>query len=173
MFPVDGNYEDIQLREFDPEDEPALEALYSDLGAPPTGQHSGAGWLSHAETTSTVVPRDDYMLAIEVSGEVTGVARLQVDSRADGRGEIGYAVRRQFRGQGYATGALVALSRVGFGVVGLHRLWAVCDVDNTASVGVLTRAGFVQEGRLRHDRWDGECWRDSLLFALLDSDRSV
>ena len=170
MFPIEGKYEDICLRELEPSDEAALVALYADMGPPPSGQDSGAGWLSHAETTSTLVPRDDYMLAIDVSGELTGIARLQVDSRADGRGEVGYAVRREFRGQGYATRAVIALSQMGFEMVGLHRLWAVCDVDNRASVGVLTRAGFSREGLLRHDRWDGEQWRDSVLFARLDPD---
>ena len=170
MFPVEGNYEEVLLRELEPADERALEALYADMGTPPTGQHSGAGWLSHAETTQTAVPRNDYMLAIAVGGQVTGVARLQVDSRADGRGEIGYAVRRQFRGQGIATRAVMALSQIGFGEVGLHRLWAVCDQENEASAAVLSRAGYVQEGLLRDDRWDGEQWRDSLLFARLDSE---
>jgi RimJ/RimL family protein N-acetyltransferase len=170
MFPVEGRYEEVELRDLEPGDEPALEALHSDMGAPPTGSASGSGWLSHAETTSTVVPRDDYILAIDVGGELTGIARLQVDSRADGRGEIGYAVRRNFRGKGYASRAVMALAGVGFGIVGLHRLWAVCDVENQASVGVLTRAGFIQEGVLKDDRWDGEHWRDSLIFARLEGE---
>lgn len=173
MFPVDGEYEDVVLREFSPADEAALEALYVDMGTPPTGQASGAGWLSHAETTSTAAPRNEYMLAIEVGGDVAGVARLQVDSRADGRGEIGYAVRVSHRGKGYATRAVLALTVIGFKAVGLHRLWAVCDAANVASAGVLTRAGFRQEGVLRDDRWDGEGWRDSILFARLDSDPEV
>ena len=73
-------------------------------------------------------------------------------------------------GMATRTRAVVALCQIGFGVVGLHRLWAVCDVGNAASVGVLTSGGFIQEGLLRHDRWDGDGWRDSLLFGRLDSD---
>jgi RimJ/RimL family protein N-acetyltransferase len=42
-----------------------------------------------------------------------------------------------------------------------------------ASVGVLSAAGFEREGLLRHDRWDGARWRDSLLFALLDEGSSA
>ena len=31
----------------------------------------------------------------------------------------------------------------------LHRVWAVCDVDNEASARVLEKAGMTREGRLR------------------------
>ena len=54
MFPIEGKYEDIWLRELEPSDEAALVALYAEMGPPPSGQDSGAGWLSHAETTSTL-----------------------------------------------------------------------------------------------------------------------
>ena len=65
------------------------------------------------------------------------------------RAETGYVFARDAWGLGFATEALAALASLAFGRPFLRRLYAVCHVDNLASVRVLEKTGFVREGRLR------------------------
>jgi RimJ/RimL family protein N-acetyltransferase len=53
----------------------------------------------------------------------------------------------------------------------VERVWATCDVENTASARVLEKAGFELEGTLRH--WDvhpnlGGGRRDALCYSRID-----
>ena len=57
-------------------------------------------------------------------------------------GEMGYVLLPDFRGQGYATEAAIAMARFGFGTLGLRQITALTDPDNAASGAVLQRAGF-------------------------------
>ena len=87
--------------------------------------------------------------------------------RNNRRAEVGYALRRDAWGRGYATEAVGAVVAWGFGELGLHRLEADIDPRNTASAAVLTRLGFRLEGVLR-ERWfvAGEV-SDSAMYGLL------
>ncbi len=60
----------------------------------------------------------------------------------DDVGEIGYVLLPAFRGQGYATEAVVVMARFGFEVLGLRQVQAFTDPANAASGAVLHRAGF-------------------------------
>jgi RimJ/RimL family protein N-acetyltransferase len=57
--------------------------------------------------------------------------------------------------------------RVGFEQLGLHRLWAICDVRNAGSAGVLRKVGMRREAMLRQHLWGRDGWRDSYLYAML------
>lgn len=49
----------------------------------------------------------------------------------------------------------------------LHRLEADIDPENEASIGLLKKFGFRQEGLFR-ERWRlGDEWRDSIMMSLL------
>ncbi len=99
----------------------------------------------------------------------TGSVALRDEHNASG--EIGYALREDIWNRGYGTELAQALIETGFTTLGMHRVWATVHPQNTASVRVLEKAGMTYEGRLRdHLRMPGG-WRDSLLYALLRSDR--
>jgi ribosomal-protein-alanine N-acetyltransferase len=53
----------------------------------------------------------------------------------------------------------------------LHRLEAACLPANMASIRLLKRCGFRQEGLARRYLKINGRWEDHLLFALLSSDR--
>ena len=65
------------------------------------------------------------------------------------RVELGYALGREHWGLGVMTEAVRALIEWALGQTDVHRVWAVCDVDNAASARVLEKAGMQREGRLR------------------------
>ena len=83
---------------------------------------------------------------------------------------MGYVFRRDAWGNGYATEAAKALAASGFGQLGMHRIYAHCDVDNVASARVLEKAGMQREGLLRQHMLIRGRWRDSYLYAALEDE---
>ena len=65
------------------------------------------------------------------------------------RVELGYALGREHWGHGFMTEAVRAVTEWALGQPEVHRVWAVCDIDNGASARVLEKAGMEREGRLR------------------------
>lgn len=83
---------------------------------------------------------------------------------------LGYWMGEPYAGKGYMTRAARAALDWAFGRQGLHRVEAACLPTNVASMRLLKRVGFTQEGYARaYLNINGE-WRDHLLFAMLDSD---
>lgn len=76
--------------------------------------------------------------------QVLGGAGLHMRIGA-GASEIGYWVHVAHVGLGLATEASAALTRVGFGQLGLRSIEIHCDPANTASVGVPRRLGFAHQ----------------------------
>ncbi|MBP0451860.1 GNAT family N-acetyltransferase [Kitasatospora sp. RG8] len=83
---------------------------------------------------------------------------------------LGYALRADTWGNGYAGEITSLLCDFAFGPLGLHRLAARVDVDHDASARVLTRAGFHLEGRVRHDVYLRGAWHDSFQYSLLQDE---
>jgi ribosomal-protein-alanine N-acetyltransferase len=69
----------------------------------------------------------------------------------DGALEVGYTIFEDYRGQGYATEAVVALMRWARGR-GIGHFIASVAPDNEPSLAVVRKLGFVQTG----DQWDDE-----------------
>ena len=84
---------------------------------------------------------------------------------------LGYWVGAKYAKQGFMTAAVRAVVPFVFDSLELHRLEAACLPTNMASMRLLERTGFKQEGLARrYLRINGE-WRDHVLYALLDTDR--
>nr|WP_321458215.1 GNAT family protein [uncultured Cohaesibacter sp.] len=86
---------------------------------------------------------------------------------------IGYWMGANYAGQGYMTRALALLLPYLFDCQGLHRVEAACLPSNNASIAVLTKAGFKEEGRARSYLCINGRWEDHLLFSALRSDVMV
>jgi [ribosomal protein S5]-alanine N-acetyltransferase len=65
--------------------------------------------------------------------------------------DLGYALAKPYWGNGFMTEAGRAIVRVAFANPAVHRVWAVCDVDNRGSARVLEKLGMTREGVLH--RW--------------------
>ncbi len=85
--------------------------------------------------------------------------------------ELGYWVRSDVGGRGYATEAGAALVRFGFDDLGLHRLEIHCGKENLPSIRVAEKLGFAREGEMRQAHRGAEGWYDSYLYARLATDR--
>lgn len=113
-------------------------------------------------------PRPDYYLAaVEKSTDtMIGFVRLAIDRPRTA--ELGYAIRYDRWGQGYATEVSAVMLRYGHSTLSLHRIQAACGPDNVASQRVLAKLGFTYEGRMREHVFTNGAWRDSLLYSLLE-----
>lgn len=101
---------------------------------------------------------------IDRGGEVVGSCGLNQLSELNRSGNLGYWVRSDRVGRGYATAATIALRTYGHNTVGLHRIEIVMSVRNEPSRRVAEKAGAEYEGRLRgclrlHGEFhDAHCW---------------
>ncbi|CAM3754911.1 GNAT family N-acetyltransferase [Corallococcus sp. ZKHCc1 1396] len=87
------------------------------------------------------------------------------------RAEVGYMVARKVWGQGVMKTLLPVMVRFGFEQMGLHRMEALVSVRNPASLRVLTRAGFRQEGVLRsYQPTPGGGFVDMHMLSLLEDE---
>lgn len=73
-----------------------------------------------------------------------------------------------FWSKGYATETAKALVEFGFKKLCLHRVFATCDPENTASARVLEKTGMKLEGHIREHKLVKGKWRDSLLYAIIN-----
>ncbi|MBK1870462.1 GNAT family N-acetyltransferase [Aestuariivirga sp. YIM B02566] len=105
---------------------------------------------------------DRLMGAITLSNVRRGVAQA---------GSVGYWIGSPFVRQGYMTSALNALMPFAFGHLHLHRIEAACLPVNQASIRLLTKCEFRQEGLARRYLKINGRWEDHLLFARLADDR--
>jgi RimJ/RimL family protein N-acetyltransferase len=105
-------------------------------------------------------------VALPAEDEVIGFARLALDGVKAGK--LGYAIRADRWGRGYATDAARTFAVFGFGRLGLHRISAAIGPDNAASIRIAERLGMRREGRIRDHVLTSGVWRDSLLYSVLD-----
>lgn len=84
------------------------------------------------------------------------------------RASLGYELARSFWRQGIMTEALSAVLEWGFQEAGLNRIQADVMPDNHASVKLLEKLGFKNEGLLReYERWSSKGYVDLFMFSLL------
>ena len=99
-----------------------------------------------------------------------GITLGQVRRGIAQAGTIGYWMAEDHANKGHMTRAVRALVDYGFTRLRLHRIEAACLPNNLASMRLLERNGFRQEGLARsYLRINGQ-WQDHLLFGLLDGD---
>ncbi len=107
-----------------------------------------------------------YPIITNDGGQNIGYIQLcQID---DGSWEIGYHIAKQFTGHGYATEAVKAFLPVMAKKLNTKEVYGICLAENTASVRVLEKCGFVQiyqgagnyqgkEAQIVKTKWEKTC----------------
>jgi len=83
---------------------------------------------------------------------------------------LGYQVGAPFARQGYMSEGLQLVLKHSFEVLKLHRLEANIQPGNTASIGLVKRAGFRKEGFSRRYLKISGRWRDHERWAIVAED---
>lgn len=95
-------------------------------------------------------------LVAEVDGRIIGRVSIRHELNAyleERGGHIGYGIRPEFRGRGYATNILVEALQIVRGL-GVQRVLVTCSDTNAASRKVIEKCGGVLENTI--DTEDGE-----------------
>ena len=144
----------------------SLVATHSSWG--PLTEEETREWLGKTLSYVGEVPRTHYELAIvdRETGEVIGNASLLQRSAEVSEASIGYTLRRDQWGKGFATEVARALVSFGFDDLGLRKLVATTSPANLASQRVLEKAGFRKEAFLEKNVLQRGVWRDSVLFSI-------
>ena len=170
-FPI--HTERLLLREFRDED---LADIHAYAAVPevsrfmtwgPNTPEESRAFLDRALAQQADWPRKHVGLAVQRDGMVIGSIRMDVQSDEIADADIGYTLSSNHWRQGIATEAATALLNIAFGPLGLHRVWATCDVLNTGSFGVMEKLGMRREAHFRQDRFIRGIWQDSNLYAIL------
>jgi RimJ/RimL family protein N-acetyltransferase len=166
----------LVLRDFEKEDWKSVHdyasdpevVRYVDFG--PNSEEESRVFIQKAFEQQSEKPRRNFTLAIVAKAQnvFIGGCGIYVSNPDNREGYIGYVLNRNFWGQGYATEAAQGLLEFGFNKLKLHRIFAYCYPENTASAHVLEKIGMRWEGHLRENGWVKGRWRDSLLYAILE-----
>ena len=111
-----------------------------------------------------------WAIADAATDALLGTLTLYAWDRGHRRAEIGFLLSRAHWGRGLAAEALRAALAFAFGPMNLHRVEADVDPENAASLALLARLGFREEGRLAERWFTFGAWRDSVVLGLLSRD---
>lgn len=103
----------------------------------------------------------------ELCGQLT-VSNIQYGAVLSG--SIGYWVSKSVAGRGYAPTAVALVTDYCFREVGLHRMEICIRPENTASLRVVEKLGFVYEGRRNRYIHIAGDWRDHYCFGVIRED---
>ena len=148
-------------------------------------------WFADAETTRHLALRAPFSLAMEekwfdatverqgktdyffvicllADGRAIGTAGLHGLDLDNGHAEFGISIgEASERNRGFGTDALNAICDFGFGHLRLERIELYVYQDNAAAIRSYLKAGFREEGRLRHAHYGEGRQSDVLLMAIL------
>ena len=167
----------LELREFGPADadlirEVAVNAEHEALppGAPSDPERVD-DWLAADQRLPEPEGSAVHLMMLDRSlGRIVGSISVFHADWETRSAEIGYGVRADQRGQGYATEALAAVAQWALTEGGLQRAWLSTIAENVASQRVAEKAGFRLEGTLRRAGLEDDGLHDLLIFALLDDE---
>ncbi|UQZ37410.1 GNAT family N-acetyltransferase [Paenibacillus sp. PK3_47] len=168
--------ERLLIREFVPEDFPAVHSYASD---PAVAEHMIWGPNSEEETKSynnyvidmqQKIPREGFEFAVVLRAGGVLIGGCGIHISPPRQGEIGYCFHREYWGKGFAAEAAARLIAFGFEDLGLHRIYATCRPGNKASARVMQKAGMTFEGHLREHKWHKGKWHDSCQYSILEQE---
>lgn len=148
--------ERISLRPVEPED---LETMYEIENDPemwdvsnfvsPYSRYVLKQYIEASQSDVFADKQIRLMMVGRESGTVIGTLDLMDFVPMHRRAEVGIAVRREHRGQGYATDALRLLCDYAFGFLRMHQLYARVAADNRECMRLFRSAGFEHTATLR------------------------
>ncbi len=135
----------------------------------PYSVEKAVAFIAEMQQLSPNVKGRWYQFAVELkqTGAMIGDCAFHTLTYDEHQAEIGFSFARQYQGLGYATESVKRLLTYLFGVLDLHRVFAVCDVKNTASARLLERVGMRREAHFVDNIWFKGTWESEYLYALL------
>ncbi|MBN1935742.1 MAG: GNAT family N-acetyltransferase [Anaerolineae bacterium] len=108
-----------------------------------------------------------WVIARQDASDYIGDVGFFKHEKQHARAEVGYRLVRSCWGQGLMTEALAAAVEYGFAQMALNRIEALADPRNGATLRVLSKVGFIQEGLLREYEIEQSRPVDLVMLSLL------
>ena len=110
-----------------------------------------------------------YIYLKEDPSEIIGCVHLyDIKGASQQSCFLGYKVDKEYQNHGYAVEAVEKCIDLFFHEVGLHRIEAYAMPNNAASIAVLKKLGFEEEGLLKQKFQINGLWEDHILFAKIN-----
>ncbi len=129
-------------------------------------------FLQEQKAIQPGVPGQWFQIAIELkeTGMLVGDCALKMEEHDERQAEIGYTLSRAYQGRGIASEAVSCVLEYAFVTLRLHRVIAITDCENAASVALLERLGLRREGHFHQNVWFKGKWGDEFLYAMLQEE---
>lgn len=124
-------------------------------------------WIAGLAERSDV---DGYLIIDRVQSALIGAAELRDIDQEHRQAEASFWLTPACWGRGFASAALLKLTRIAFDRHGLNRVYAFHMARNPASGRVMAKCGFHVEGRLRERVWKEGRGEDVILWSRLAGD---
>ena len=118
-------------------------------------------------------PAGSLALAVEHEGLLIGAVSVRRTDQERRTVEVGWTLDPVHGGNGYATEAVTAVLQFAFERHDAHRAIAQMDARNDTSARLAKRLGMRQEAHFRSDFWSKGEWTDTVVFAMLGSERTA
>ncbi|WP_026833078.1 GNAT family N-acetyltransferase [Exiguobacterium undae] len=167
----------LALVEVTPEHAPALFHILANEDVtrfygmnPLRAQHDALNIIASFKQTYDTQQGIRWGIMIRDSGTFIGTLGLNHLSLYSKKAEIGFELDPAHWRRGYAAEAIQAVLEYAFETLALHRMGAVTFLENEASIQLLTRLGFEEEGILRGYLYQDDSSHDGRIFSLLRPD---
>lgn len=166
----------LLLRSFQDDDAAAFAAYRSDPAmakyqswTTPFAVESARQFITDNIAAAPGTPGEWYQIAIEQkeSGQLIGDCVFHILAEDQQQAEIGYTLAGKCQGLGYALEAVTRLLDYLFGEIKLHRVTAICDVQNLRSMQLLERLGMRREAHFVENIWFKGAWGSEYVYGLL------
>jgi len=84
------------------------------------------------------------------------------------RAGIGILIRKQHRQKGFASEAIQLLTQYSFETLCLHQLFCNISQDNTASIKLFEKHGFIRCGIKKDWNYNNQRWDDECMYQLIN-----
>ena len=106
----------------------------------------------------------------KATNELVGLTGFYSNWHPYKQAELGFIIDSTYQGRGYATHSLKLVLDFAFKTCQFNKLTATVTEGNQASVRVLQKVGFLQEGNLRENFKINGKWVNDLKFGLLKNE---
>ena len=130
-----------------------------------------AEWLKGRTNAPLSYTNVQFAVETRMDGSHVGSIGFHETVPEDRKAIVGIAIGdKTVWDRGYGTDAMVTLLRFAFDEMNLHRVMLHVDERNSRAMASYKKAGFVEEGRLRDDRYaKGRYWA-TVVMSVLDSE---
>lgn len=165
----------LDVRNLRPED---LEGFHSYRSIPEVTRYQGFDVMNRAACAAFIddhkgrgfgVPGEwvQYGIALRDGGQLIGDCAVKLQGPDPRIAEIGLTISPRFQQQGYGKEAMRGLLDFLFGNAGIHRVVETTDAENIASIRLLERCGFRQEGHFIENIFFKGKWGSEFQYAML------